>query len=804
MASSKISMEQFLRAVVTTDSGYFCLLIGKDNNTNCKEEWYKWPVDLPKIVQRAESAEGNVYFSSYLFSKPDSHKEFVLPSRTIQADLDNAKLETVALRPTVLVETSPGRHQGYWVIQEQLELPELELLSRRVTYGIEACDHSGWPLGHRVRVPGTHNHKYPKEPTVQTLEIALNKYKVSELYARFPELVKVPTAVQYDDTWLKDPPVLEIGPQELFSHYQSRLPRKVITGFNNVAQDRSAALWALMRALFRAEASRDEVFWLAKHSANNKFAELRYSQDLELGKDVLRAEAEQKRSVTSFDDLHEAFREMRKLVATQAERHSTIAREAIKILRAEGDFVECDDGKSWYIPTLTGRPIFLGERSQDFRTLLEAKFGLNATELETRYVVHAILALPKRKVELGTLSFYQKEGRTLLLHSGEKFVHIITAEGVTTQVNGAYGVMFSWQLGDEPFTLDTPLEDWAHTLFEGYFDNVVGLTHDQTAALFKVWILFILVRNVASSRPILALFGQPGSGKSTLFRLIYVLLYGPRKGLSSVTNENDFDQAVATDPFVVLDNVDTWSKWLPDRLALAAATSDVTKRKLYSDNDSFILKRQALIGISAHNPSFGREDVVDRMLLVNFHRFDDKVFKSESDLLEQVYELRGRIWASIVQDLQRCLATPVPSSEEMVAFRIKDFALYGTWIARATGCEEAFKTALESTKESQRQFTQTEEGVLFDSIDAWLAKQQKSNLPPTYHTAGELLKALGTNTSDPVGFSRAYKNSVSFAKKLWVLDRTLRTVYDVDVQQGPQGRQWKITTRQKEELNGRE
>ena len=91
----------FLQQVVTTPEGY--LELGVRNGT-WQQEWYSWPDQLVTITNRTLSAEGDVYFTAHLFKSKDSHKENVLPSRTIQADLDNADVASIALQPTILYQ----------------------------------------------------------------------------------------------------------------------------------------------------------------------------------------------------------------------------------------------------------------------------------------------------------------------------------------------------------------------------------------------------------------------------------------------------------------------------------------------------------------------------------------------------------------------------------------------------------------------------------------------------------------------------------------------------------------------------
>lgn len=234
---------QFLQAVITTEEGYFCLAFG-GNGHGWIEEFFSWPYDLDKIVYRAQEVaeKTNVYFSTYLFEERRSLKQYVLPSKTIQADLDEAIVNDIVLHPSVLVRTSEGRHQGYWVLKDNNPLdPEIhEILSKKLTYSITLCDHSGWPLGRKVRLPGTKNYKYLEGPQdVVVIKSEMRKYSVSDLEL-LPEVTIVETTLHGED-FIDDIPditKIDIGPQELLESIKDAIPPKVYVAYNVVEKDK--------------------------------------------------------------------------------------------------------------------------------------------------------------------------------------------------------------------------------------------------------------------------------------------------------------------------------------------------------------------------------------------------------------------------------------------------------------------------------------------------------------------------------------------------------------------------------------
>src|ERR1035437_1115149 len=143
-----MDLETFFKTVITTKEGN--LVLGYRDNSGWFNEWFKFPEELDKCLEFIEEKKPNfdLYSSSYLFSDTRKIKSCVLQSKTIQADLDAANLLDVPVQPTFVVQTSPGRSQAYWILQEFNELEIHETLSRKLTYAIQDSDHSGWSLGH--------------------------------------------------------------------------------------------------------------------------------------------------------------------------------------------------------------------------------------------------------------------------------------------------------------------------------------------------------------------------------------------------------------------------------------------------------------------------------------------------------------------------------------------------------------------------------------------------------------------------------------------------------------------------------
>lgn len=798
----------FLRQVVTCqESGYFCMAVSNGAG-GWLEEWFRWPDDLDngRIIDKAfrQAPHANVYFSSYIFKAPQSTKENVLPTRTIQADLDDADLKDLPIQPTALVETSPGRHQAYWVLapptRDQkgnvvatgapLPLEEHESLSRKMTYSIKLCDRSGWPLGKKVRIPGTLNHKYLSGPKPVKIIAVHNIEHQADTIEALPDVPRF-LVEHFDDGFIETPNEVDTHPLELLKRIEADVPVSVWTKYDVVQSDRSEALWALMMWAFKAGLNRNEVFTLAKGSANNKFRDLKSRADQDLAKDVLRAEHAAKSNAT---DPRQVIRDVYRKPLNKIERCRTMFDIVLQTLREQGEFVRSREDMGWYIRRDIGRPVPVTPRSEQLTILLDTQFGLNMTEGETKYVAQGLytytMSLPQTAFE-STLSYYDPVQRHLLIHTGRDTVIRVTPTSIEKATDGAYGVIFPWVGNVEPFTPSISASahanltnyDWADELFDegarGYgssIRNIMNMSPTQAKALLKVWLMFILFRNVAQTKPIIACLGQPGSGKTTAMRRVYRLLYGRYKSLSDLTSRDDFDLMTARDPLVVLDNIDTWERWLPDRLATSASVADIERRKLYTDGGVYLVRRQAFVGVTAHNPKFGREDVADRFLLFSFKRFEK--FESEVQILEDISRQRSRLWTAIIRDAQRILNTPVPNDpREIPQFRLEDFAKYGLWIARGLNVEAAFKSSIEDVKSAQSAFTLEEEAMLVNAVIA--LSNRKGRKPDEPMTSSQLWTQLEAHVSDARQFVAIYRNPVQLAKKVSAMQPALSKVVDI-------------------------
>lgn len=211
----------------------------------------------------------DIYFCPHGFNRRSRSKvEAVLPS-LLWADLDYSDPREnklfKGLKPTVVIESSPGRFVGLWVLKDTMS----EDVNRRLTYFLEA-DHGGWDLTQVLRLPGTRNYKYPAQPRVRVLWDDGPEYRLKDIEKHLPPEEEGNTG-EY------------LSASDVFEEWEAKLPRwvrrellaKKVTG----KADRSEMLWKLENACLEAGMSVDEAFAVIRHSAWNKFKGRRNEDD---------------------------------------------------------------------------------------------------------------------------------------------------------------------------------------------------------------------------------------------------------------------------------------------------------------------------------------------------------------------------------------------------------------------------------------------------------------------------------------------------------------------------------------------
>lgn len=256
----------FFELLFGDEEGIFCLATSdpKAPRATWRQHFFEWPkeiIQVENLVLKQEKSQ-NIYFCVNLLDKRERKKENCLATNLLWADLDDCDPMELEMPPPILVQSSPGRYQGYWRLNIKLPPYQAEDYSKRIAYSVDA-DKSGWDLTQMLRVPFTQNFNYPAAPTVQ-LVLATEKIADSGWFEK----------LQSPNGSVKELPNELPKIDEIIYKYANHLRGSEFNAIysQQPEHDWSGVLWRLENLLFDVGMSAEEVFVIADQSPCNKYA----------------------------------------------------------------------------------------------------------------------------------------------------------------------------------------------------------------------------------------------------------------------------------------------------------------------------------------------------------------------------------------------------------------------------------------------------------------------------------------------------------------------------------------------------
>lgn len=217
-------------------------------------------------------------------------------------------------------------------------------------------------------------------------------------------------------------------------------------------------------------------------------------------------------------------------------------------------------------------------------------------------------------------------------------------------------------------------------------DGLMNLASESDRLLLKVYLVTALIPDIP--RPILAVHGPQGSGKSFLFRLLKKLLDpSALETLSAPDNPREFVQLASHHLSLYFDNMASLPIWLSDGLARLSTGEGYSKRMLYTDDDDVVYAIKGLGGVNGINLVASKADLLDRCLILSLERIPEDRRRQETELVAAFEEARPLILGALFDVLARAMKE-LPSVNRTSWPRMADFARWGCAVARALGYSE--------------------------------------------------------------------------------------------------------------------
>lgn len=283
-----LSPAEFFDVLFEGANGYLAIATfpgnGKFNRNKgpTRTAWFHWPSDRDKITAFVLSVQQqDLYTVPMLFADPANRKgENVRTGRVVYADADDCHPANFRLEPTMIVQTSPGHHQVYWVIEDiggaesSATAPQiLSRMARRVAlaHKDQGCDASGWDVGQLLRVPGSTNNKPDlDEPHTVRAQSKGHIYALSTFEEKYPAVQSAEDHQVLDHPQPADdqlPTVQEAlqlvsGHSEIMELYRTQC--KPDTG-------RYQRMWRLLGLMCRSHLPMEAAFVIAWDAGCNKY-----------------------------------------------------------------------------------------------------------------------------------------------------------------------------------------------------------------------------------------------------------------------------------------------------------------------------------------------------------------------------------------------------------------------------------------------------------------------------------------------------------------------------------------------------
>jgi hypothetical protein len=291
---------------------------------------------------------------------------------------------------------------------------------------------------------------------------------------------------------------------------------------------------------------------------------------------------------------------------------------------------------------------------------------------------------------------------------------------------------------------------------------------DDTWRLVVAWLVSTL--RPRGPYPVLALFAEQGSGKSTTGRLLRELIDPNAAPLRAEPSDGrDLMIAANNSWCLAYDNLSHVPAWLSDALCRLSTGGGFATRELYTDMDEIIFDSQRPVMLTSIEEVATRSDLLDRCLIVWLPTIPTERRRAEADLMAAYEEVRPQILGALLDGVSAALRNLSTVKLDGLP-RMADFALWASAAETAFGWEAGtFYRAYQGNRESANEVALEASLVarpLFDLLDeqgSWSS------------TASELLAALEPKVTDQIKRQKSWPaNGRSMSGHLKRLSPNLR------------------------------
>ena len=329
-------------------------------------------------------------------------------------------------------------------------------------------------------------------------------------------------------------------------------------------------------------------------------------------------------------------------------------------------------------------------------------------------------------------------------HEGKRYLDLADETWRAVEIDGE-----GWRVVDNPpvrfrrvkgmLLLPVPVKGGSVDILRSF----VNVKRDTDFVLLVSWLLAAL--RDCGPYPILKVWGEPGSAKSTMVDVLRALI-DPQKGSRRRFPREDRDLFIAASNAHVLsyDNISHVPDWLSDSLCALSTGASYATRTLFTNHDEEIFEATRPVILNGVENFIMKHDLADRTIVLELKPIPDGSRRLESKLKADFEAARPQILGALFDAMAHGIhMLPETQSEDWP--RMADFA---HWVAACEGALWPKGTFRDAYASNRRNATQA---AIDDDPVASAVRDLVTKEGDWEGTTSELLTAL----SDLVGERQA-------------------------------------------------
>ena len=211
----------------------------------------------------------------------------------------------------------------------------------------------------------------------------------------------------------------------------------------------------------------------------------------------------------------------------------------------------------------------------------------------------------------------------------------------------------------------------------------LNVKSDSEFRLIVIWLAYIIAAPYLP-KPIIALHGSKGAGKSTFQRVLRRLVDPAAAELTGLPG-NEVEMAVQAEKNYLLsfDNLSKISPAQSDLLCTIATGGALSKRKLYTDNEEVIMRFSRPVTLSSIGGVAQRTDLLDRCIMIELQRIPKSEKQTEQKFWDKFETEKPYVLGALFTAISKAMAAPDVDLPELE--RMADFTEMGYKLAVALG-----------------------------------------------------------------------------------------------------------------------